>query len=145
MPVSRSFRSAVPLLFVACGGSSSPVQDDTGDHPSVLQDLSFTVGARRPIPGTPWQLHFVKVRDDSRCPMDVVCVRRGEAVLEFALEPAELPVATPPETVVFHDDDVGMAQGLAFEARSVRPLPRAAVPIDPASYRVTLRVSSLAR
>jgi len=86
------------------------------------------------------RLTFVDVRSDSRCPVDVVCIRAGESVVVLSAsvsgeKPEELVFAVPPgggDERVIEDLRVRIV-ALFPEAHSERKL-------EPKDYVVTVRV-----
>jgi hypothetical protein len=126
-------------LIVSAGGACSSYRD-----PSLSirppETVKLKVGSGASIAGTPWTVIFDSVVTDSRCPLGVMCIQAGEAVL--ALELAS-PLADPLPQDSPHFT-LGTApvivQGLRFTQVEVLPLMRPDVKIDPWSYQVTLRI-----
>ena len=92
--VGRVGRVAVLALVLATGCSGSPAQ------PSPLkfgEPFELRLGARAEFDGDAFLL-FDDVRSDSRCAIDVQCVRAGEAVVSvnFGLRSSPPP---PPGTI----------------------------------------------
>jgi hypothetical protein len=135
-----SFRNIlVSALLLFSGGACSSY---AGPARSILPPgtVKLKVGSGASISGTPWTVIFDSVVSDSRCPLGVLCIQAGEALL--ALELAS-PLADP----LPHDNPHFMlgttavtVEGLRFIQVEVLPLMRQNVKIDPTSYEVTLRI-----
>ena len=84
------------MLVAVAGCSGAPTQPDriTANQPFELgvgQTAAMTDGLR---------IRFDEVRSDSRCPMDALCVRAGEAVIAVTLSvPGEASAARDLQTV----------------------------------------------
>jgi hypothetical protein len=75
-------RWVLPLLLIAaCSGSPTQPDRVAAGQPFELRlDQTATVDGLR--------IRFDAVRSDSRCPMDALCVRAGEAVIAVTLSAA---------------------------------------------------------
>lgn len=87
---------------------------------------------------------FLEVPADSRCPADVLCFWPGDAEVSLLIR----PLGRDPEYFVLHTyDDFGRELDLGawrFSLLDLAPYPAtAAIPIDPATYVVTLKVDLL--
>lgn len=110
-------------------------------------DLPATVtlgpGAHVGIRGTSWTLAFDSVVSDSRCPIDVVCIQAGEALLALALNnPLVDPAPGNPPQFTLGIGSVNK-YGFKFTQLAVTPAPRSTVRIDRGAYRATLKVEQL--
>lgn len=135
----RSTVLAAAVLLLA--GCSSAILADI----ELPATVTLGPGARIGIRGTSWTLAFDSVVSDSRCPIDVVCIQAGEAVLALALsdplfdpEPGNPPQFTLGTTPV-------IKYGFKFTQLNVTPAPRSNVKINRNSYRATLKVETLTR
>jgi len=113
----------------ACGPTS----------PSAV-DARFTLapGQTETIAGASTRVTFVAVTSDSRCPANAFCVVAGEAAVRID--------AWTDGRSSTHELRTGSMQpartgDLTIELVEVAPYPFATTPIDPAAYRVTLRVT----
>lgn len=112
--------------------------------PSLSPDVEMRVGESAEFASHDLRLTFEAVRSDSRCPVDVNCIRAGEAVVVFAAnlgegEPVELVFEVPPgggDEQVLEDTRIGIV-ALSPEARSDRH-------IESRDYVVTVHVESSA-
>src|SRR5688572_10442782 len=86
----RQATSAV-LLALSIGCSGSPTQ------PSLLpmgEPFELRMGAMATLDGDV-RVFFRDVHSDSRCPIDAICVRAGEAVVEIALARRSNAIPSP--------------------------------------------------
>ena len=133
----RNILVSALILFGAGACSSYPDPSLSIRPPGTVK---LKVGSGASIDSTPWTVIFDSVVSDSRCPLGVLCIQAGEAVL--ALELAS-PLADPQP----HDNPhftLGATpvtvEGLRFTQVEVLPLMRQNVTIDPKSYEVTLQI-----
>ncbi len=103
-------------------------------------EFELPLGARASIADGP-EVRFVEVVEDSRCPIDAVCVQAGRATVRLEIAHAgrrdEMLLSTREGPVA------DTANGHEVRLVALLPPPRAAEPTPPASYRVTLLVDSL--
>jgi len=128
--------AALALLVAACGLSTDP----TGDPgPQEASRLEVRAGDDVTVPGTVLRVHFVGVQEDSRCPVDVVCVWQGNAAVAVGLaagsgpsQPYVLNTGVEPTSV-----DLG---GTRLTLVGLAPEPRQGTSIPLEDYVVTLGV-----
>jgi hypothetical protein len=131
----RALVVVVPLLLLlACAGS------DVG--PTTPIDTMLTVGHGQTMSVADsggLAVRFDAVSEDSRCPMNAMCVSAGRAVARVsviaaagaqAVDIASDPVAARAAT----------AHGVRVEWQQLLPYPFAGQPTAPADYRLTVRV-----
>ena len=121
------------LLMSAC--TSGP----TG--PSVRLDEAFVLepGERAILEGRSARIRFVGVTGDSRCPIDVVCVQGGDAIVEIAVR-----LGRNAETSYdLHTGDLRPIRHgtLTVTLVQLTPDPFSTQTIPPQDYRATLRVT----
>ena len=121
------------LLISACTGNP------TG--PSVRLNEAFVLepGETALLQGRSVQIRFVRVTGDSRCPIDVVCVQGGDAIVEISVRSdgdAEISydLHTGDLRPVQHGTLTLTLVQLAPDPFSTRTIPRE-------DYRATLRVT----
>ncbi len=106
-----------------------------------LLDEPFTLFVRQKAQVAELQLQFLGVSQDSRCPVDVECVWAGNAkiALKVSLKDSTQETAV---TINSHTEPTAaIYEGFRIEFVDLRPVPRSDRPINPAEYRVTLKVS----
>lgn len=124
------------LGLVACGNPQpfAPEIQVPLDQPFALR-----VGQSAELSGTRLRLRFEQVREDSRCPADVVCVWGGNARMRLTIDAdgevgsLELNTGLDPREVE--------TNGFVVSAEGLQPEPRTSVAIEPTDYVVSLRVS----
>lgn len=128
----------VALLAAALGCTHTAPPSAT---PTVQLGQRFTLrsGGSAAIAGTPAKISFERILSDSRCAIDVTCIRAGEASAWFRLE-AERGRS---DTLTLDSDrnTTGVAGGYRVTLLSVSPAPRSTVRIDPRDYVVEISVS----
>ncbi|MCL6643269.1 MAG: hypothetical protein K6T71_08145 [Candidatus Bipolaricaulota bacterium] len=116
-----------------------------GCVPATIKEFSldepFTLFVRQKAQVAELQLQFLGVSQDSRCPVDVECVWAGNAkiALKVSLKDSTQETAI---TINSHAEPrEAVYEGFRIEFVELRPVPRSDRPINPAEYRVTLKVS----
>ena len=125
-------RKIIPLIALLVGCSSIPTISE------LPATVTFKFGKDQHLTDPDVIIRFAEVIQDSRCPVDVVCVQEGSATLRFTvIEPdndqftAVLETGQPPQ----------VADGLTFRLISVDPQPHAGQFLDPANYTATVEIT----
>ncbi len=122
------------LIGGLCGCAPATIKEFSLDQP-------FTLFVRQKAQVDELQLQFLGVSQDSRCPVDVECVWAGNAkiTLKVSLKDSTQETAI---TINSHTEPTAaIYEGFRIEFVELRPVPRSNRPINPAEYRVTLKVS----
>ena len=86
------------------------------------------------------RIRFDTVRSDSRCPMDALCVRAGEAVIAITLSlPGEIAIGRELETVPAKSHT--SYSRFTITLSSLAPYPRSDRQIRPTDYIATFVVN----
>lgn len=130
----RVLIAVIVALSAACGGS--PTQPDA----VVGQPFEVRAGETANLPDG-IRLRFDRVRSDSRCPIDAVCIRAGEAVVAITLTKSgsasvEFDVQTDPP-----DRRSASYGGYSVALTELHPFPRSDRPVQPSDYVATFVVS----
>ncbi len=131
------------LLAAGCGGTSttedSPAEPAAAVEARTGETFRLRVGGIAKVGRDGVLVAFRGIANDSRCPIDVVCVWQGDATAQIhvtvgrlAWTPFELHTALEPRAVRFQNYTVTLI--------AVEPAPVSTRPTDPRSYIVTLRV-----
>lgn len=135
--------AAVVALAAACADSTDLAVDDIGR--TVVEapvEVALDAGQEVTLPGTVVRVAFLRVPEDSRCPVDVVCVWEGNAVVEIGVTvgsgptvPIQLNTALEPRSVRSGAHD--------FAVVSLDPVQRSGSAIEPGEYRVRVRIAPI--
>lgn len=135
----------MPLALAACVSVPVPPASPVPIGPTPVsagaeQVVELAVGMSAPVEGTGVTVTFVRVHDDSRCPVGVTCIWEGDAVVELRVAPA----SNAAETLRLHTNDrfarEGRAHGVTVLLERLAPLPTADGPVEADAYRAALRV-----
>ncbi|MGE0443503.1 MAG: hypothetical protein AB7S39_23710 [Gemmatimonadales bacterium] len=134
-------RSLAPILLaatVACSSSTGPSLD-LGELPA---SITLRLGREAVIGST--AIRFHEVLEDSRCPIDGVCIWAGNAKVQLgqrsttglaAAVMIDLNSTLEPRSAAVGD--------LTITYEKLTPAPRSGHETDPKDYRLTLRVERL--
>lgn len=121
------------LLFAhGCASASGPSEVPLGEP------FELAPGDSAAVEGL--TVSFQAVTQDSRCPIDVVCVWQGDASVLLSLEAAAEPAATRELHTGIEPRETSFAS-YVVRLVSVAPAPRSSAKIEPEDYRVTLLVT----
>lgn len=143
----RRFRVGIitvgALVAAACGGGTT--EPDPSSHPTVVPgtvDVTIAAGQTVAFSGGALRLTFVRVVEDSRCPVDVTCVWAGNAVVEIGaalgsgpVSPLQINSGVEPRHVDW--------KGVRIQVVELTPLPREGRPVPAGEYTVHVRVEPL--
>jgi hypothetical protein len=130
-----SFLIISMIVAVACsdspGAPSGPVDEQ----------LTLAPGQTAAVPNTSFQLRFIGVLGDSRCPADALCIQGGDAIVQVDV----LPAAGSSTRYELHTGSNQPARHGSYNISLVAlsPYPFSSRPIAPGDYRATLRVFRL--
>lgn len=119
------------LGLVACESSTSP---------TVPVDQQFTMapGDTVDVADTSLRVRFDGVLNDSRCPIDAVCIQGGDAEVRLTASndgaPQLITLHTGSMTPVVFD-------GFTFTLVELTPYPFSSQPFPSSDYRATLRIT----
>jgi len=131
----RTLAAAFCLLVATACDEKSPAA------PTVPLNERFTLAPsqRVEVDAAGFQLEFLGVPGDSRCPADVMCVWAGDAVVQVRVTDAaraeyELHTGDATRTAAVHGQ-------LRIELLELQPYPFSTRTIAPGDYRATLTVT----
>jgi len=131
------------LVLLATAGIALACAGRAPTEPATTNTLALRAGQEHPLPGAAGYLAMIKVEEDSRCPIDAVCVWEGNAAVSLSLRPPSGPAATwrlntttPPKSFT----------ALGYEVRldSLLPAPRVGQHIEPGDYVAYVTVMPMA-
>lgn len=126
------FRILAAGLLVSCASSLTQVASGP--------DFELEPGKTVQLSGTGVRVTFLEVVNDSRCPVDVVCVTAGDAEVRLSVvgegedRTVSLHVMREPRSIT-----IGAVR---LELTGLVPSPRSTVTISPQDYRATIRWST---
>ena len=130
---------AAVLVAVSCRQSTAPATR-AGFQRALPATLTIPIGETVVYKGV--LISFERVLEDSRCPIDVVCVWSGNAAVELGVGPT-VGGEGPTHHLVLNSDH-GPREGEAWNLRitldEVRPAPVSTDPIPPDAYAVVIGV-----
>ena len=115
---------AAVLAFQACASVENVITAEPGTA------FSLPVGKTAAVTGTASRITFTQVRQDSRCPTNVVCVWAGDATIEVTVSRNGAPVESANLTLGPQNSEAQLGDlavrfvGLAPAPRSPEPAPR---------------------
>lgn len=138
----RLMMGALLATLMACGDPVGPeVTPDTTVVPAST-DMTLRMGEEQAVGGSVVKVVFVRVVEDSRCPIDAICVWAGNAVVELGIRagmgptfPIQLNSTLEPQAADWN--------GVRMTFLELHPAPRAATPTRPEDYVVKIRVESV--
>lgn len=138
----RSVLLGVAVAVPAACSSTGPTPGPWGGRADTT--LALRVGQEVGVRGSVMGVSFLGVRNDSRCPVDVMCVWQGDAEVEIGVRfgmgptvPYVLHTGGVPRSV-----DVGMYRITLVD---LRPAPVSTTTIPPDHYVAELRVELVGR
>lgn len=126
------------IIAIACAATLAAC--DTATTPSVAIDQQFTMapGDTVEMTDTSLRLRFDGVVNDSRCPIDAICIQGGDA--EVRLTAAS---DGAPQMLTLHTGTMAPVtfDGFTFRLVELTPYPISSQPFPPSDYRATLRLT----
>ena len=113
------------------------------DIPVVGADSPIVLELKKPIIVGDVKVTVNSVLEDSRCPIDVMCIQAGRAVLALSLETSETSTSTKIEigqTVSIKNPNLEM---INFTLDSVEPAKKSTQTVQDTDYRFTFKVQVL--
>ncbi|MDP2955338.1 MAG: hypothetical protein Q8N53_02865 [Longimicrobiales bacterium] len=129
------------LVLSGCSEATAPGSDRQDDVLTAPLELTLRMGEEKAVGGSVLRIAFGQVLEDSRCPVDAMCVWAGNAAVELGIRagmgpthPLRLSTTLEPRSTVWN--------GLRVTLLEVAPAPRAAEPTKPGAYSVRVRVET---
>lgn len=143
----RMLATGLLLAATACstvtGADEADVAQQLAGAATPLQ-ITLRHGQERGVDGTVLRLSFASVPEDSRCPIDAVCVWMGDAVAEIGVRAGSGPTA-PLRLHTSLDPHYADWNGARITLLELSPAPRAAQPTKAEDYSVRLQVEPTKR
>lgn len=125
----------VLLLIVSC--AKEAVNANEG---SSKEEVTIKVGELVIVSGTSLAIEFSSVTQDSRCPIDVICVWAGNAETEMAFHVPGSPV-TVGYLNTFEEPREISYSGYHIKLKDLKPYRREGMEIDPNEYEAILVIT----
>lgn len=134
-------------VFIALLTGCAALNNLTPNHPTeptainaeMGQPFTLSVGQTARIGLL--RVTFVRVLEDSRCPIDVVCVWQGNAKVQLALTRLGQPGRRVSLNSTLNPTEIDF-KGFRVSFVDIQPAPVSNHPIARRTYQVTLRVTS---
>lgn len=127
------------VLVVLIAGAAFGCARNQPQQVAAGSRFELPLGGAAQVDGGP-TVTFAKVVEDSRCPIDAVCIQAGRATVRLEIQrgdsASELLLSTRDGAIA---DTVGLHE---IRLVALFPPPRAATPTPTDSYRVTLLIDS---
>jgi hypothetical protein len=138
-PRNRSSWPAVAAVLLAAGiGCASVDTPVVAANPGVA--FALPLGKTASVNGNSARITFNKVTDDSRCPVDVVCVWAGDAKVELAISRDGSPADTRVISITSPDNEA-VSGNLRIRLVGLAPAPRQSEPSARRAYIAQLIVT----
>jgi len=135
---------AVLAMAAACSESTGPEEQRFDALVTAPMEMTLRAGGEKSVGGSVLRLSFGRVLEDSRCPIDAICVWQGNAAVELGIRagmgptvPLRVNTTLEPRSVVWN--------GIRVTLLEVAPAPKASEPIRPEAYSVKVRVEGDAK
>ena len=124
-----------PIVLLLVAGCASPT---TPDRVPKGEPFNLRIGESA-LTTDDVRIRFDTVRSDSRCPMDALCVRAGEAVIALTVSRrGEIPVGRELDTTPARSTTTFL--NFTITLSSLQPYPRSDRQIQPSDYVATFVV-----
>jgi len=137
---SRLLGLTLPILIaMGCTESTGPGSDRQDALIPAAQEMTLRVGEEKAVANSVVRVAFGQVVEDSRCPIDAMCVWAGNAMVELGIRAGMGPTQAlrinttlEPRSTVWN--------GIRISLLELQPAPRAAEPIKADAYQVKVRL-----
>lgn len=127
------------LLACLLFSCTEKAQPNGSGHPEFManQDFTLAIGKTMQLKGSDFTLEFVEVKEDSRCPEGVNCVRAGEVTFSLKSQDGTLHEITKKPRkatkTIIGDYNIMVSE--------VNPYPKNGVMTDKATYVLKMQVA----
>ena len=134
---------AIAIVFAAvaaCSSSTLSTEPIVLSQSEAADSAKVRVGQTLVVDGI--RVRFTGVENDSRCPMDAICVWAGDAVANFSVE-LDCECRAAAIQLPLHinlEPRSGTAYGHRIELKGLQPYPSASSPIKPDAYSAWVRI-----
>jgi len=143
MRAIHTLAAAAVMALAACTTPNAAITASgpaASDVVNIDSDFDLKPGQTARVDGTALTVSFVGVPEDSRCPIDVVCVWAGNGAVSLVITDAAGAKTTVVLNTTLSPRSVRNS-GYEISLSGLKPAPRQASPIPLADYVATLRVT----
>jgi hypothetical protein len=126
-------------VLAACSSSTAPEVRSVAALAGGSVELTLRMGQEAQAGGSVLRVLFVRVIEDSRCPIDAICVWEGNAGVELGLTLGTGPTVPHVINTSLEPQAVTVG-GFTVTLLEVAPAPTSQGPIDPDRYTIKVRV-----
>lgn len=140
MTTSCSLTLAAAVFLAGCASSPAITGPVVYSQAEAADSIRIRPGQAIVVDGI--RVRFIEVRNDSRCPTDVVCVWAGDATAVLVVE-LNCECKAPAYQLELHttlEPRAGDAHGFRIHLLHLEPSPRSLVPIPAGDYRAWIRL-----
>ena len=125
------------LLLAACDTSMEPSRTPTV-HAALNVPFTLAAGQSAILDDDDLSVSFVRVLNDSRCPIDATCIQAGDATMSVRAALQDRPAMTLKLTLF--GGATAVYEGFVFHAQQLLPGQQTGRTIPPGAYSVQLLV-----
>jgi hypothetical protein len=114
---------------------------DPGKEVALDEEFTIKIGQQIEVKDANLRITFTAVEEDSRCPVEILCVWAGNAKLQLEVKRSKKKFITVEMNTTLEPKERDY-KGYRVKLVSLNPQRRAGIPVDPADYEATLVVSS---
>jgi hypothetical protein len=140
-PLKRYAGVALASIALGCSSATQPQVDTNASLVPATTEVTLQYGEDRRLDNSVLRVTFSRVVEDSRCPVDVVCVWAGNAVVEIGVA-AGMGPTVPLQINATMDPRYVDWNGVRVTVLDLAPAPRSDTTIKPEDYSVKLRLES---
>ena len=126
------------LLTLALAFDVAACDSPTTPSVTIDQQVTMAPGEQVQVTDTSLRIRFEGVVNDSRCPIDAICVLGGDAEVRLTASNDGAP-----QMLTLHTGSMAPVtfDGFTFRLVELTPYPFSSQPFPPSDYRATLRVT----
>ncbi len=135
----RAARSTITALLFAAVTACASVDTAVVANPGA--EFNLELGQSAVLSGTAYRITFDRVTEDSRCPIDAVCVWAGDAKIQLTISRSTAPAVIRTAGLNPPNNDV-TSDNLRIRFVGLTPAPRTTEPSTSRAYVARLIVAA---
>lgn len=140
---STSDAGSIPVTLMVANRANGyhivSYEEEGAGNPETPHQISFALALNETESGFGTTVTPREVVEDSRCPMDAMCIQQGTARVRIETVDG---MGTSTATITLGAEEPITTETAAIWLAEVMPYPMASDPTDPAEYRFTFRVEA---